>query len=86
MCDFKTEYTKIQFSWTKGESYSDLYSLIAKWTLKWKENAYLQSKVKDEIEDLLKRMDFESIQEIVEDFIFGERYLKLRTAVLAAKV
>jgi hypothetical protein len=86
MGDFKTEYIEIQFAWTKGESYSDLYHLIATWVKKWKEEAQLQSKLKEEIEDILKRMDFESIQGIVEDFIFGERYLKLRTAVLAAKI
>ncbi len=74
-CKFKKGYEKIIRAWINEESSSDIYHMIIHW-------AEEVNKSKDKsamIEDILFRAGSDiSSQDIVEDFIYGEKYKEIR--------
>ena len=76
--EIKTKFLEIIFAWTKGDSYPDIYNMLALWLLTYKD----EIKTKDEVEDILQRMDSDELKEIVEDVVVGMKYFKLRKEIL----
>ena len=77
--EIKTKFLEIIFAWTKGDSYPDIYTMLALWLLTYKD----EIKTKDEVEDILQRMDSDELKEIVEDVLIGIKYFKLRKEILS---
>lgn len=74
----KIEFERIFQAWDNNESSSDVYHLILYWINKYKD----EIKTKEDIEDIYERMiTDDSTNDIVEDFIYGERYYNLRLEV-----
>ncbi len=74
----KIEFERIFQAWDNNESSSDVYHLILYWINKYKD----EIKTKKDIEDIYERMiTDDSTNDIVEDFIYGERYYNLRLEV-----
>ena len=72
--DIQKEFDGIFWLWNKGGSHSDIYHRIVCWLSKYfKEIQTIQEK-----HDLLQRTEYDELKEIVEDFIYGERYETLR--------
>lgn len=76
--EIKTEFLEIIFAWTKGDSYPDIYTMLVLWLSKHKN----EIRTKDEVEDILQRMDSDELKEIVEDILVGMKYFKLRKEIL----
>jgi hypothetical protein len=68
--DIKKEYNEIFEAWNNNDSHNDIYHLILNWLTKYKDNI----KAKKSAEDLLQRMEFDDLYNIVEDFIYGSKY------------
>ena len=77
--EIKTKFLEIIFAWTKGDSYPDIYTMLVLWLLTYKD----EIKTKDEVEDILQRMDSDELKEIVEDILVGMKYFKLRKEILS---
>ena len=77
--EIKTKFLEIIFAWTKGDSYPDIYTMLVLWLLTYKD----EIKTKDEVEDILQRMDSDELKEIVEDVLVGMKYFKLRKEILS---
>ncbi len=72
----KEGYRAIQRAWVLGESHSDIYTMIVDWIMMF--DTTIQSR--DELNDLFHRIeDGDELKEIVEDFIYGIRYVNMRT-------
>jgi hypothetical protein len=76
--EIKTEFLEIMFAWTKGDSYPDIYTMLVIWLSKHKN----EIRTKDEVTEILQRMDSDGIKEIVEDVLVGMKYFKLRKEIL----
>lgn len=77
--EIKTKFLEIIFAWTKGDSYPDIYTMLVLWLITYKD----EIKTKDEVEDILQRMDSDELKEIVEDVLVGMKYFKLRKEILS---
>ena len=68
------EFNHIFEEWARGEGYPILYNLIIKWVSKY------YSEIKDEYAkyDILHRTQHDSPDTIVEDFIRGDYYKRVR--------
>jgi hypothetical protein len=65
----------IMMAWSEDTSFGDLYTMIYDWITFYKS----EIQAKDEVLDILWRMEHgEELKVIVEDFVTGERYAKLR--------
>ena len=71
------EYNEILDSWNKGDSHNDIYHLILYWLEKYKENI----KAQEHVNNILERMEFDELHDIVEDFIYGSKYESLRDEI-----
>lgn len=72
-CKMRKDYNKIIQAWIDGKNYNDIYHMI----LEWIENQ--ESRDKD-IEDIYNRMkNGDETNDIVEDFIYGNKYEKIRS-------
>ncbi len=79
LCSVKNEFNKIIKAWIDEASHSDIYHMILKWIESNKDILYDNNNVRDDIEDIYVRMNRDDdIRDIVEDFIYRERYSKLR--------
>ena len=76
--EIKTKFLEIIFAWTKGDSYPDIYTMLVLWLLTYKD----EIKTKDEVTEILQRMDSDELKEIVEDVLVGMKYFKLRKEIL----
>jgi protoporphyrinogen oxidase len=73
--DVKQAFDRIMIAWENNVSHSDIYHMILEWIAKYKDKI----KDQDAIDEILVRMsDNEPTNEIVEDFIYGYWYSKLR--------
>jgi hypothetical protein len=71
----RRDFIKIFSAWNDNVSSSDIYHTILDWITEYKNLI----KSKNDINDILDRMNSdESINPIVEDFIYGDRYKDLR--------
>ncbi len=76
----KKDYLKIIKLWGEGEKYYDLYHMIVYFIKGCK--YYLDSK--DDMNHIYNRMTgTDDIKDIVNDFIYGDIYLKLRKEILS---
>jgi hypothetical protein len=75
--DMQKEYNEILDSWNKGDSHNDIYHLILYWLEKYKENI----KAQEHVNNILERMEFDELHDIVEDFIYGSKYESLRDEI-----
>jgi hypothetical protein len=74
----KYEFNNIINAWTKGYSHNDIYHMILSWI---KDNIHELSNmnIKNIINDIYNRMiNNDNTQDIVDDFIYGKKYSKLR--------
>lgn len=79
MLQIKSEFNNIINVWIKGYSHNDIYHMILAWIEHNINELSLNINTKDSINDIYKRMiNNDSTQDIVEDFIYGEKYSKLR--------
>ena len=76
--EIKTKFLEIIFAWTKGDSYPDIYTMLVKWFLTYKD----EIKTNGEVTEILQRMDSDELKEIVEDVLIGIKYFKLRKEIL----
>ena len=76
--EIKTKFLEIIFAWTKGDSYPDIYTMLVLWLLTYKD----EIKTKDEVTEILQRMESDELKEIVEDVLVGMKYFKLRKEIL----
>ncbi len=75
MSDVKEEFDAIWKAWNTNVSHSDIYHMILKWITNFRD--CIQDQVS--VECILKRMaEDDPTNEIVEDFIYGYIYAKLR--------
>lgn len=75
MYQMRRDFLEIFSAWNKNISSSDIYHMILDWITIYKDLI----KSKKEIDNILKRMDKnDSLNEIVEDFIYGDCYKNLR--------
>jgi hypothetical protein len=73
--EMQNDFLEIFTAWQDEVSSSDIYNMISDWIFQYK--SLIQSQT--EITDILKRMGSnESVNSIVEDFIYGDRYKSLR--------
>lgn len=72
----KKEFNLIFKRFNEQANYSATSAMLVAWIQKYKDD--IQSK--DDIEDLLLRMDdpTEDLQDIIDDFLYGDRYKTLR--------
>ena len=78
----RRDFIKIFSAWNDNASSSDIYHTILDWITKYKDLI----KSKNDINDILDRMNSdESINPIVEDFIYGDRYKDLRNEFSSGK-
>lgn len=71
----KQGYAMLVKRWSEGESYPTMYHLILSWIEHYKDTIY----EKKEMSDILKRMiNGDEMKVIVEDVMYGQRYLLLR--------
>ena len=71
------EYNEIFEAWNKGDSHNDIYHLILYWLTKYKNDI----KDQEDVKDILHRMEFDELRDIVEDFIYGSKYKSLRDEI-----
>jgi len=71
------EYNEIFEAWSKGDSHNDIYHLILYWLQKFKNHI----KAQECVNDILERMEFDELRDIVEDFIYGSKYESLRDEI-----
>lgn len=73
--DMQSDFLEIFTAWHDDVSSSDIYHMISEWIFQYK----TLIKSQNEIKDIVKRMNSkESINSIVEDFIYGDSYKTLR--------
>jgi hypothetical protein len=73
--EMQNDFLEIFTAWEDEVSSSDIYQMISDWIFQYKNLIKSQT----EIADILRRMDSkESVNSIVEDFIYGDRYRVLR--------
>jgi hypothetical protein len=71
----RRDYLEIFSAWNKNISSSDIYHMILDWISIYGDLI----KSKEDIDNILRRMDSnESVNPIVEDFIYGDCYKSLR--------
>ena len=75
--DIKKDYNEIFEAWKKGDSHNDIYHLILYWIQNYKNDI----KAQEQIEEILERMEFDELHDIVEDFIYGSKYELLRDEI-----
>ena len=75
--DMQKEYNEIFDAWNKGDSHNDIYHLI----LYWLETYKIYIKEQEHVDDLLERMNFDELRDIVEDFMYGSKYKSLRDEI-----
>jgi hypothetical protein len=75
--DIKKDYNEIFEAWNKGDSHNDIYHLILYWIQNYKNDI----KAQEQIEEILERMEFDELHDIVEDFIYGSKYKILRDEI-----
>jgi hypothetical protein len=69
------DFNNIFMAWDNNVSSSDIYHMILNWINQYKD----EINSKNEIENILERMNSDdSSNDIVEDFIYGNIYQKLR--------
>ena len=78
MADLKTEFLEIIFAWTKGDSYSNIYTMLVLWLSKYKN----EIKTQNEVTEILQRMESDELKDIIEDVLVGMRYFNLRKEIL----
>ena len=74
MNDAKKEYDLILVAWNEYKSNAIIYTMIIEWVKKYKDVL----KSKEDVEDILERIVFNEIDELVTDFIYGKTYLCIR--------
>lgn len=73
-CVSRKEYQLIVQAWIDNQSMSDIYDMIVRWVDRHKNQDML-----DLTNDIMKRAcSNDSINDIVEDFIYGKKYEALR--------
>lgn len=72
--DIQTEFDAIFWLWNRGASHSSIYHRIVLWLSKY----FKEIKTINQKHDLLQRTEYDGINDIVEDFIYGGRYEILR--------
>lgn len=81
MTSLKEEYNKIIKAWINNISMSDIYHMILEWIEKNKSTVSNQEIVAI-MNDIEKRMENnDELNDIVEEFIYGVKYQKLRDLV-----
>ena len=81
MGSVKEEYNKIIKAWINNVSMSDIYHMILEWIGKNKSIA-TNEEIVTIMNDIEKRMENnDELNDIVEDFIYGVKYQKLRDLV-----
>ncbi len=82
MSDCKSDYCKILDAWENNMSSSDIYHMLVIWINTYIENIYDHNAVKD-MNKILERMNKDdSINDIVEDFVYGKKYIDLHSTIL----
>lgn len=72
-CHIRKDYNKIMQAWIDGKNHNDIYHMI----LRWIENQKYRDK---DMEDIYNRMrNGDETNDIVENFIYGSKYEKLRS-------
>jgi hypothetical protein len=85
ICYTKDGYNNIIKAWIDGKNHSDIYHMISKWIDHTKNQEEYNNKkdIVDMIDDINYRMyNNDETHDIVEDFIYGSRYNKLRSKFL----
>jgi hypothetical protein len=72
----KCDYFKIHIAWNNDISSSDIYHMIVKWIDTWRHEIIDKNAI-HHIETRMSSND--SIHDIVEDFIYGKKYVTLRS-------
>ena len=81
MTSLKEEYNKIIKAWVNNISMSDIYHMILEWIEKNK-SIVTNQEIVAIMNDIEKRMENnDELNDIVEDFIYGVKYQKLRDLV-----
>lgn len=76
-CISRKEYHLIVQAWIDNQSMSDIYDMIIVWINK--HNKHINQDLLPLTDEIMKRAENdESINEIVEDFIYGKHYEPLR--------
>jgi hypothetical protein len=79
MLKIKCEFNNIIKAWIKGYSHNDIYHMILDWIEHNIQELSLNINTKNSINDIYNRMiNNDSTQDIVEDFVYGEKYSNLR--------
>lgn len=78
-CKIKYEFNNITKAWINGESHSDIYHMIWGWIDHNRETLYTYPSLRSNLDDIYGRMvSNDNTQDIVEDFIYGDRYSIIR--------
>ncbi len=79
VCKIKYEFNNITKAWINGDSHSDIYHMIWGWIEHNREALCAYPNIASSIDDISTRMvSNDSAQDIVEDFIYGDRYSIIR--------
>ncbi len=82
MSDCKSDYLKILDAWEKNIPSSDIYHMLVNWINTYIENIYDHNAVKD-MNMILERMNNnDSMNDIVDDFVYGKKYIDLHATIL----
>jgi hypothetical protein len=76
-CALRSEYRKIEYAWINNDSVSDIYHMIVNF-VKMVTELNDTNDIVDELDDLSRRIENDSTNDIVDDFIYGKRYDKIR--------
>lgn len=78
-CLSRKEYHLIVQAWINNQSMSDIYDMIIVWIHKYQHHIHLNQDLLLLTDEIMKRAENdESINEIVEDFIYGKKFEPLR--------
>ena len=76
----KSAYQDIQTAWDNNVSMSDMYHMIVDWMETWKPETRVPTIAKLVEEYLQRCEDDDEMYELVEEFIYGDRYAPIRNA------
>ena len=82
MSNCKGDYIKILDAWEKNVSHCDIYHMLLNWINTYIENIYDHNAVKDMNMILESMKNVDSMNDIVEDFVGGKKYISLHSTIL----
>jgi len=79
MLQIKSEFDNIIKAWIKGYSHNDIYHMILAWIEHNTDELSVNINTKNTVNNIYNRMiNNDNTQDIVDDFIYGKKYSKLR--------